>query len=100
MIAQSMLRKAEVDPVLHDTFGFLQSYQQVTMYGPTNNYKFSHLSLQEFLAAFHITQLNERDQFSAFQLVYKQNPVSPILIFYAGLTKLVSEKACTFLLRC
>jgi hypothetical protein len=51
------------------------------------------------LAAFYITQLSEQDQFSAFQLVYNQNPDSPILIFYAGLTKLVSEKACTLLLQ-
>ena len=69
------------------------------MYGLAKCYKFSHLSLQEFLAAFYITQLGEQDQFSAFQLVYNQNPVSPILIFYAGLTKLVSEKACTLLLQ-
>ena len=99
IFTQSMLRQAEVDPILHDTFGFLQSNQQVTMYGLAKCYKFSHLSLQEFLAAFYIKQLGEEDQFSAFQLVYKQNPVSPILIFYAGLTKLVSEKACTLLLQ-
>ena len=99
IFTQSMLRQAEVDPILHDTFGFLQSNQRVTMYGLAKCYKFSHLSLQEFLAAFFITQLSEQDQFSAFQLVYKQNPVSPILIFYAGLTKLVSEKACTLLLQ-
>ena len=67
------------------------------MCGPTNLYKFSHLSLQEFLAAFHITQLSETDQFSAFQLVYNQNPVSPILTFYAGFTKLASENACKLL---
>ena len=99
VITQSILRQAKVEPVLHDTFGFLQSYQHVTMFGPTDLYRFSHLSLQEFLAALHITQLNEPDQFSAFEVVYKQNPVSPILTFYAGLTKLVSERACTFLLQ-
>jgi hypothetical protein len=69
------------------------------MYGLAKCYKFSHLSLQEFLAAFYITQLSEQDQFSAFQLVYNQNPDSPILIFYTGLTKLVSEKACALLLQ-
>jgi hypothetical protein len=100
VFTQRMLKQAEVDPlVLHDTFGFLQSNQQVTMYGLAKCYKFSHLSLQEFLAAFYITRLSELDQFSAFQLVYNQNPDSPILIFYAGLTKLVSEKACTLLLQ-
>ena len=97
VVTQGMLRQAEVEPVLHDTFGFLQSNQRVTMFGPTNHYKFSHLSLQEFLAAFHITQLREPDQFSTFQLVYNQNPVSPILVFYAGLTKLVSKRVCEFL---
>ena len=66
VITQGMLRQAEVEPIVHDTFGFLQSNQQVTMYGPTNLYKFSHLSLQEFLAAFHITQLREPDQFLLF----------------------------------
>ena len=98
VITQGMLtRLTKVKPALHDSFGFLQSYQRVTMFGPTNLYKFSHLSLQEFLAAFHIAQLNEVDQFSAFQCVYNQNPVSPILTFYAGLTKLASENACKLL---
>ena len=68
VITQSMLRQAEVKPILDDIFGFLQSHQRVTMCGPTNLYKFSHLSLQEFLAAFHITQLSETDQFSAFSV--------------------------------
>ena len=44
--------------------------------------------MQEFLAAFHITQLRECDQITAFKRVFKQNPVSSVLSFYAGLTRL------------
>ena len=97
VVTQKMLRTAGIKPILDNTFGFLQSYQRITMFGPSNLYCFSHLSLQEFLAAFHITQLGECDQVAAFELVYKQNPLSPILTFYAGLTRLASDNICKLL---
>ena len=88
LINQTMLKSAGINPTSHDTFGFLKIHHKVTMYGATNLYAFPHLTLQEFLAAFHITQLKQCDQVTAFKQVYKQNPLSSVLSFYAGLTKL------------
>ena len=83
-----MLASEGIDPTSHDAFGFLNVHHKFTDSGTTNLYAFPHLSLQEFLAAFHITQLKECDQITAFKQVYKQNPLSSVLSFYAGLTQL------------
>ena len=83
-----MLALEGIDPTSHDTFGFLNVYHKFTESGAINVYAFPHLSLQEFLAVFHITQLKECDQITAFKQVYEQNPLNSVLSFYAGLTQL------------
>ena len=99
-ITQIMLKSAGIDPTPDNTFGFLQVHYKVMMYGPANLYTFPHLSLQEFLAAFHITQLKGDDQVTAFKRVFEQNPLSSVLSFYAGLTRLdVPTEICHLLLR-
>ena len=88
LVSQTVLESKGINPTTHDTFGFLNIHHKFTVSGATNLYAFPHLSLQEFLAAFHITQLNKSDQIAAFKQVYKQNPLSAVLSFYAGLTHL------------
>ena len=69
--------------------GLLQvSHQKITMYGDEQYYSFVHLSLQEFLAAFHMCDLDENEQLKAFKIIFHQNPLSPVLTFYSGLTNL------------
>ena len=87
LITPVMLKTAGIDPTPDNTFGFLQMHHKITMYGPANLYSFPHFSLQEFLAAFHITQLEKHDQIIAFERIFKQNPLSAVLSFYAGLTR-------------
>ena len=101
LITPIMLKSAGIDPAPDNTFGFLQVHYKVTMYGPANLYSFPHFSLQEFLAAFHITQLKKQDQSIAFKQVFEQNPLSSVLSFYAGLTRLsdVPDEICHLLLR-
>ena len=96
-IPESMLRRAGMIPLWEEKFGFFRARKRITAYGPTEAYTYSHLSLQEFLAAFHITQLNERNQTVTFRQIYKQNPLSPVLSFFAGLTGLRSEEICKLL---
>ena len=95
-----MLRDAGIDPtcVSSDTFGLLQVQHQITMRGPRSLYEFHHLSLQEFLAAFHITQLEDDIQYARFKEIFKQNPLSAVLSFYAGLTSLDSSSVSNLLL--
>ena len=89
-----MLVKCGIDSKkLNDAFGFLRSCVRFTMYGPTEQFSFTHLSFQEFLAAFHISQMDEVKQAVAVKIVFDQNPNSPVLAFYAGLTKLAVDEA-------
>ena len=98
-ITPSILQAAGINPMHDDTFGFLQLQRTITMYGPKNLHIFPHLSLQEFLAGLHITQLKESEHITAFEAVFKQNPLSSVLSFYAGLTKLGSKDICNLLSR-
>ena len=73
----------------NNMLGLLQvSHQKITMYGDEQYYTFVHLSLQEFLAAFYMCGLDENKQLKAFETIFHQNPLSPVLTFYSGLTNL------------
>ena len=73
----------------NNMLGLLQvSHQKITMYGDEQYYTFIHLSLQEFLAAFYMRDLDENEQLKAFKTIFHQNPLSPVLTFYSGLTNL------------
>ena len=78
---------------IDNALGFLQVHLRLTMYGTSERYSFVHLSLQEYLAAFYISQMNEHRQVAAIRKVFDQNPLSPVLTFYAGLTGLTVERA-------
>ena len=71
-----------------NAFGFLQVHQRLTMHGMHKQYTFIHLSLEEYLAAFHITQMDRHEQVTAVKKIFDQNPLSPVLTFYAGLSGL------------
>jgi hypothetical protein len=58
------------------------------MHGIHKQYTFIHLSLEEYLAAFHITQMDEHKQVAAVKKIFNQNPLSPVITFYAGLSGL------------
>ena len=75
-----------------DALGFLRACVRFTMCGPTKQFSFTHLSFQKFLAAFHISQMDKVKQVVAVKIVFDQNPNSPVLAFYAGLTKLAIDE--------
>ena len=89
VISHEILKSVGINPFTDDNMGFLRAHPRITMSGPTNLYTFLHLSIQEFLAALHISLLDEHDQENAFELIFRQNPLSPVLSFYAGLTGVI-----------
>ena len=76
-----------------DTLGFLHAYPRITMFGTKRYYCFFHLSLQEFLAALHLSKMNECEQVVGVKWFLSKNPRSQVLSFYAGLTSLSNREA-------
>jgi hypothetical protein len=84
---------------IDNAFGFLQVHQRLTMHGIHKQYTFIHLSLEEYLAAFHITQMDRHKQIEAVKTIFNQNPLSPVLTFYAGLSGLKIDEVQDLLLK-
>ena len=83
-----------------ESFGLLQIKESVTVYGPEFIYSFPHLSIQEFLAAIHIKRIgNEDEEASAIKRLDDEDPLNPVITFYAGLTKFRNKKVQDLLLQ-
>ena len=73
---------------LTDSLGLMQVHPQLTRSGIHSRYSFLHYAMQEFLAAYHISKMTEEEQTEMAKEILHTNPLSPVLPFYAGLTKL------------
>ena len=73
---------------LTDSLGLMQVHPQLTRSGIHSRYSFLHYAMQEFLAAYHISQMTEQEQTETVREILHTNPLSPVLPFYAGLTRL------------
>ena len=70
------------------TLGLMQVHPQLTRFGMDSRYSFLHYAMQEFLAAYHISKMREEEQTEMARDILLSNPLSPVLPFYAGLTRL------------
>ena len=73
------------------TMGVLQRVQWFSISSKTMSYNFIHLSIQEFLAAYCISKMNESEQVREFQTLLDEPRFSAVLRFYAGFTKLTNK---------
>ena len=80
-----------------ETLDLLQVHQQLTGFGLLHRYSFLHYAVQEFLAAYHISELTSEEQSKMVCQVLHDNPLSLVLPFYAGLTKLSNFGVCRIL---
>ena len=80
-------------PVQEDlpAMGVLQRVQWFSISSKTMSYNFIHLSIQELLAAYRISKMEESEQVRVFQTLLGEPRFSAVLQFYAGFTKLTNQ---------
>ena len=79
------------DPCAQNTLGLMKVHQRLTWCGYVRHYGFFHSSVQDFLCALRMSQLDPDQQVRDFQYLIHNNPTSLILSFYAGITRLNNE---------
>ena len=70
--------------------GMMQEVPQLYTEGRAFSYHFNHFTLQEYLAAFHISQLSAHEQTRLFQEYDNSGHFKMTMRFLAGLTKLAN----------
>ena len=98
LISSDDLCKAGLQDV-QVTLGLMKVHQQLTWCGYDPHYGFLHSSVQDFLCAVRMSQLSPEQQVKDFICIMTSNPTSLVLRFYAGITKLESERVCKYLSR-
>ena len=71
--------------------GVLQRVQWAGTSSKTISYNFVHLTIQEMLAAYRISQMGYFEQVSVFQTLLSEPRFAAVLQFYAGFTKLTNR---------
>ena len=72
--------------------GLLQSVPSIISGGHQIYFCFLHLSIQELLAAVHISHMTPKKQISFFQNIFGKPRFSAVFQFYAGITKLRTNR--------
>ena len=82
-----------------DTLSLMQGHRQMAMFGIRKTYCFLHYTIQEYLAAYHISQLEMKQQTEIIEKLLNMNPSTMTIIFYAGCTGLRNKKSFDALLK-
>ena len=93
---QVAIKKAGLDPTAQNTLSLMKVQKG---FSESTKYSFLHYTIQEFLAAYNISELEHVKQTEAVEGLLKKTPLSTTLPFYAGLTKMVNMDAFELLLK-
>ena len=93
---QVAIKTAGLDPTAQNTLSLMKAQKG---FSESTKYSFLHYTIQEFLAAYNITELEHVKQTKAVERLLKKSPLSTTLPFYAGLTKMVNMDAFELLLK-
>ena len=96
LLSSDDLQKADLQN-LQDTLGLMRVHQKLTRFGYDPHYGFLHSSVQDFLCAVRMSQLSQEEQTEDFKLIMSNNPMSLVLLFYSGITKLDNTHICEHL---
>ena len=69
-------------------------------YGVSKMYNFLHFTVQEFCAAWHISQLSETEQYNIFSSTYHSTKFHVMWQFFAGITRLVNKRIFDEMVNC
>ena len=70
------------------SLGLLQTVEGLTLYSTSHSYNFLHLSVQELLAAYHISKMTPSEQVKVFKELFESSRFQAVLHYYCGFTKL------------
>ena len=73
------------------SLGLLQAVEGLTLTSKSHSYNFLHLSVQELLAAYHISLMNPNGQLDIFQNLVESPRFQSVLQYYSGFTKLANR---------
>ena len=78
-------------PTTLPSLGLLQAVEGLTLTSKFLSYNFLHLSVQELLAAYHISQMDSSQQVYVFKRLLQGARFLPVLHYYSGFTKLCNQ---------
>ena len=84
-------------PASLPSMGLLQAVEGITFLSKSHSYNFLHLSVQELLAAYHISQLKPSEQLQIFQQLIGSARFQAVLKYYSGITKLKNSAIQNFI---
>ena len=79
------------------SLGLLQATQGLTLCSKSISYNFLHLSVQELLAAYHISQMDSSEQIRVFKKMFGSPRFQAVLQYYCGFTKLDNPEIQQFI---
>lgn len=86
VVFSSVNMKAYGLPVDLNTLSLLQGVKSIALSTWSASYNFLHLSVQELLAAYHISTFPQNRQIKIFQDLFEQPRFSAVFQFYAAFT--------------
>ena len=81
------------------SMGLLQAVEGLTLHSKSLSYNFLHLSVQELLAAYHISRIDSSEQRKVFESMFGSSRFQAVLQYYSGFTKLANPAIRDFISR-
>ena len=79
------------------SLGLLQAVEGLTLLSKSLSYNFLHLSVQELLAAYHISHIDSSEQRGVFERMFGSSRFQAVLQYYSGFTKLANPAIRDFI---
>ena len=78
--------------------GFLLIAPSISVFGGERSYSFLHLTLQEFCAAWYLSELPPEEQLEFFKKFWSDDRLEMVWMFYSGITKLENKEILDIML--